>query len=338
MLTKQRKDWGNLRHPFPASQDACMPSPNVTRSRIVLEIAAEMVAGRDRDFQQASVLFRRPGNSDWQHRFASASTREGLDAVIRGEADLAMLNPAAALTVAYRGQGPFAQPQPVRTIAVIPSNDQFVFAVKSDTGLTMFEDIAAKRYPLRVSIRGQLDHCLQFMLEDIAAAAGFKFGDLAAWGGEIRREGSTPHPGDEKFQALENGEIDAIFDEAAESWLDGALDAGMTVLPLSEETVRKLEAMGYRRAVLKRDAFPKLLHDILTIDFSGWPIFVHAQAADKTVAQICAALEARKYLVLWDGEGPLPVERMCREAPDTPQDVPLHPAAEAFWRERGYLG
>jgi TRAP-type uncharacterized transport system substrate-binding protein len=33
----------------------------------------------------------------------------------------------------------------------------------------------------------------------------------------------------------------------------------------------------------------------------------------------------------------LPVERMAREALDTPQTVPLHPAAELYWRSRGYL-
>jgi hypothetical protein len=28
---------------------------------------------------------------------------------------------------------------------------------------------------------------------------------------------------------------------------------------------------------------------------------------------------------------------MCRDARDTPQLVPLHQAAERFWRARGYL-
>ena len=28
---------------------------------------------------------------------------------------------------------------------------------------------------------------------------------------------------------------------------------------------------------------------------------------------------------------------MAREAPDTPQLVPLHPAAERHWRRQGYL-
>ena len=58
---------------------------------------------------------------------------------------------------------------------------------------------------------------------------------------------------------------------------------------------------------------------------------------DDLVKRICAALEARKHLIPWQGEGPLPLERMCRETQETPQVVPLHPAAEAFWRERGYL-
>jgi TRAP-type uncharacterized transport system substrate-binding protein len=120
-------------------------------------------------------------------------------------------------------------------------------------------------------------------------------------------------------------------------WLDAALDAGMRILSLEESTVRKLEALGYRRAVLAQATFPRLPGDILTVDFSGWPIFVHAQAPDSLVTRICAALDARKHLIPWEHPGPLPVERMCREAPDTPQDVPLHPAAQRYWRECGYL-
>ena len=58
---------------------------------------------------------------------------------------------------------------------------------------------------------------------------------------------------------------------------------------------------------------------------------------DGIVRQLCAGLDARKHLIPWEQPGPLPVERMCLDAPDTPLDVPLHPAAERFWRERGYL-
>ncbi len=317
---------------------ALMASPIATRSLVVLEIAEEMVlTSPDRLFGQAKVLLRRQGTQEWPVCLFGSNTAEGIDAVVNGEAQLALINPAAPLNLAFRGTGPYNSPQPVRTIAVIPSLDQYVFAVKSDTGLETFEEIGTKRYPLRLSLRGEPNHCLHTMLDHIMAAAGFSIEDIKSWGGAARYEGTLPLPGGPRFQSLRRGDADAIFDEASDAWVDNALDAGMTMLPLSEATVRKLEAIGYRRALLKKEVFSRLPADVLTIDFSGWPIFVHSETSDELVGRICAALDARKDRIPWQGEGPLPIERMCRDAPDTPLDVPLHPAAKRFWRERGYL-
>jgi TRAP-type uncharacterized transport system substrate-binding protein len=322
------------------AQPASWANPITTRSKVVLEIASELVGGSDWSVRQAKVLLKsqaEKGKDAWALSLFGSGTLEGIDAVLDREADLAIVNPSTLLTLAFRGLGPYAQPQPVRTIAVIPSLDQFVFAVRRDTGLATFEDIAARRYPLKVSVRGIADHGVNIMLNDIAAAAGFSLADLRAWGGEVREEGMMPWPDGPKFQAVKSGALDAIFDEAFDVWGDAALDAGMTLLPLAETTVRKLEAIGYRRAVLQKSVFAKLPADVLTLDFSGWPIFVHAELPDMRVTQICAALDARKHLIPWQGDGPLPLARMCRDAPDTPLDVPFHPAAERFWRERGYL-
>jgi TRAP-type uncharacterized transport system substrate-binding protein len=175
------------------------------------------------------------------------------------------------------------------------------------------------------------------MFDDIAAAAGFSRDDIASWGGEVRKAGSVPWPNTETFKSLIRGDVDAIFDEAATYWVPQALDAGIKILPLAEATVVALEAMGYRRAILPRSTYHKLPQDVLSLDFSGWTVFVHAEADDDLVTQICAGLLARKARIPWEEPGELPVERMAREAPDTPQTVPLHPAAERFWRSRGYL-
>jgi TRAP-type uncharacterized transport system substrate-binding protein len=315
-------------------------NPNVTRSRLVLEIASEMAGGAVPDavpdYILPSVVLRH-SRSGQLTRFSSTSSADGIFAVARREADLAMINPAAVLAVARRGQGIFKEPMPVAAIAVIPSWDQFVFAVRPQTGLTRFEDIAAQKPKLRILMRGTPDHSLHHMFDDVAAAAGFSRHDIAQWGGDIQKRGSVPWPYTDTFRALIDGRVDAIFDEAAHSWVPQALDAGITLLPLAEATVQKLETKGYRRAVLPRAAYPKLPADVLTLDFSGWTVFVHAQADDDLVTQICASLDARKAQIPWEEPGPLPVERMAREAPDTPQMVPLHPAAEKFWKSRGYL-
>jgi hypothetical protein len=312
-------------------------NPIVTRSRVVLEIASEFVAVPGEERRQAKVLLRQQGTSEWAIGLFGSSTNEGVDEVASGESALAMINPSGALTVAYRGKGPYQWPQPVRLIAVIPSLDQYVFAVDKRLGLTHFEDIGVQRVPLKVSVRGQRDHCLHMILDHVMEASGFLPVDFKDWGGVLLHEGMYPQPGDAKFQALARGEINAIFDEAADYWLDAALDAGLTILALKDETMRKLEAMGYRRAIINKARYPRLPNDILTVDFSGWPIFVREDLAEDIVTKICAGLDKRKDMIPWEKPGPLPVERMCLDREDTPFDVPFHPAAERYWRSRGYM-
>ena len=88
---------------------------------------------------------------------------------------------------------------------------------------------------------------------------------------------------------------------------------------------------------MRKEIFPALPADVPTIDFSGWPIFVRADLSDERVTQNCAALIARKEVIAWQQPGPLPLSRMVRDEPDAPMGVPLHPAAERFWRAQGYL-
>jgi hypothetical protein len=64
---------------------------------------------------------------------------------------------------------------------------------------------------------------------------------------------------------------------------------------------------------------------------------VHADLDDYVVRAICVALETRKDVIPWDGSGPFPTDRACRNTPEAPYDVPLHPAAERCWRELGHL-
>lgn len=318
-----------------------MTNPNITRSRLVLEIASQMVGGNNPqanpDYLQAKAILRSAKDRGRTVTLFGSSTAEGIDAVTAREVDMAIINPACVLAVAARGMSIFKTPRPLRAITVIPSYDQFVFAVRRETGLKTFEEIAQRRLPLRVSMRGMQDHTLHHMFDDVAEAAGFSRDDLAAWGGGIRKEAALPHPGTAKFEALLRGEIDAIFDEGAQGWVNEVLDAGITILPLAEATVAKLEAMGYRRALMPKAVFAKLPQDILTLDFSGWTVFVHAETEDQIVTDICAALEGRKHSIPWDGVGALPLGQMCRETPETPQVAPLHPAAERYWRQRGYL-
>jgi hypothetical protein len=314
------------------------PATATIRSRVVLEIASELVGRRDQPYIQAKVLLRPArGDKEWRLALFGSSTTEGIEAVANGEADLAMTNPSAALSVAVRGTGMFKSPQPVRPIAVIPSYDLCLFGVRGDIGISHVEEIAERKLPLRLSLRGERDHYLQPMLADVLAASGCSLADIERWGGRIVYGGTLPYFNGPRFDAYRNGEIDAIFDESITNWCNDAPTVGMTFLQMREGTVRRLEAMGYRRGVIAKADFPNLREDVLTLDFSGWPILVRADAPDEFVTQVCEALVARADTIPWQCPGPLPVERMARDAPDTPQLVALHPAATRYWGAKGWL-
>jgi TRAP-type uncharacterized transport system substrate-binding protein len=256
--------------------------------------------------------------------------------VARGEVQLAIVNPSTILALAHRGTGPFKEALPVRTITVLPSHDQFLFALAERTGLRSLQDIRDQRYPLKVSVRAQPDHGGHVLINEVLGVYGFSMDDIVSWGGEIRRHPNIPT---NEPTAVERGEIDAIFDEAVANWAPAALEVGMHIVSLEEPVLQKLEAIGFRRARVSNEqysAFSKNV-DLVTLDFSGWAVFTFAAAPDDLVTMICAALEARRDRIPWEGEGPLPLDRMCIDAEEAPLPAPFHPAAEQFWRARGYI-
>ena len=133
------------------------------------------------------------------------------------------------------------------------------------------------------------------------------------------------------------GVIAAIFDEGASAWGNMALELGMDFLSLDEGILGQLEQSGLRRGTIAKTSFPKLAADVPTLDFSGWPIYTHANTPDQMVADFCRALEESKQSIPWAHDLPLPLANMVQDTPEGHLEVPLHPAAERFWRERGYL-
>jgi TRAP-type uncharacterized transport system substrate-binding protein len=306
------------------------------RSRLVLEVASEMVDQTDWPNRQARVSLRPQGGDRWTVNMIASDGPGALEQVARGEMHLAISNPAMYLALALRGTGPYKKPIALRAITIIPSPDQLAFAVTEKTGVKSLHDIRERRLPLRVSLRGQKDHALHPVVNEVLALAGFSLDDIVSWGGQVRYDDGLPIK-DNRFGAMRRGEVDMIVDEAVRGWANQALDAGMRILPLDEAMLTQLEALGLRRAFMPASRYPKLGKDLPTLDFSGFAVYTHADVPDEVITSICSALEARKDRIGWQEPGPLPLESMCRDTADGPLVIPLHPAAEKFWRERGYL-
>ena len=238
--------------------------------------------------------------------------------------------------MAVNGAGPFKEPIPLRSIFVLPQFDQFGFAVTEASGIKSFADLRDRKYPLRVSLRGQPDHSVHLVASQVLEMYGFSFADIEKWDGQVRLDNEFPN-GPNRIEAVARGEIDAVWDEALNMFGKRALELGMRFLPVDEPELQRLEAMGHRRVVIPRTQFPSMPEDVWTVDFSGWPVFCMESLSDDIVTAFCAAVEARKANVPWYGSGPMDLKAMVSDTIEAPVTIPLHPAAKRFWQEKGYL-
>jgi TRAP-type uncharacterized transport system substrate-binding protein len=318
------------------SQSFVSPRPATIRSQLMLETVSEMVSVRGYPYSQAQVKLRPQGGDAWSFSVFGSDAPGSIDQVVNREVDVAIVNPSVVLTLAYRGTGPYAKPLPVRAISVIPSRDWLGFAVTEATGLTSLADLKAKRYPLRVSVRAQRDHSVHLVVDQVLKVYGFSLSDLEEWGGRVfYDEGLPADP--ERIGRVKAGEIDAIFDEAVTRFIPPAVELGMGFLPIEQAERRKLAVLGIRTEAMPRSLFPMLPGDVPAVDFSGFPVFTHAETPESFVYDFSKALDARRDRIAYQQPGLLPTNVMCKDTPDGPLDVPLHPGAERYWREAGYL-
>lgn len=272
--------------------------------------------------------------------FGVGGSRANLMRVARQELSLLWINPNAPLSLAYHGRPPFTAPLPLRTIAVFPSWDAVVIAVHESTGITSIEEIGVRRYPLRVSTGSPIvppfdEDPTMLAVGALIGAAGFSLDDIRAWGGAVHSVSRPSHP--DRANLIDKGQVDAIFDEGVLSWGQFALERGFRLLPVEGKLRERVTAAGYDTIALTAARLPALRSAVSSVDFSGWPMIVHAEMADDVAYALCEAIEARQGVIPTDNFKPLDLAQICAASEETPHGAPLHPGATRFYRERGHL-
>lgn len=304
----------------------------------MLETVSELVAANEWRDKQVMIFMRPQGDSKWRTRFYASDGPDSVDMVVSGEADIAICNPGGVLGMALKGRGPYKTPLPLRAIMVMPQFDQLGFAVHPKTGLKTLGDLKRLRYPLRVSLRGQPDHSVHLICNQVLSAFGMSLADIVGWGGKVVYTEGMPN-GPDRLGAVARGELDAVWDEALPRFAADAIKLGMRFLPVDEPELRSLEEDGLKRAAITDQEYPGLGPDVWTIDFSGWPVFCLESAPQDMIYKFCAAMDNRKDRIPWEeAHGrPLPLDKLCKDSKEGPLYLPLHPGAERYWREVGYL-
>jgi TRAP-type uncharacterized transport system substrate-binding protein len=134
----------------------------------------------------------------------------------------------------------------------------------------------------------------------------------------------------ERLRSIAQRSLDAIFDEGISTvggWLDQALENGYEVPPLEPDTVKKLERMGYTKAVLPESRYRQFTDDVLSIDFSGWSLVTHRWLPNKLAYAAVATIDERQSVIPVDDDKPLDMRMLCSSTEKCPLQIPLHPGA-----------
>jgi TRAP-type uncharacterized transport system substrate-binding protein len=101
--------------------------------------------------------------------------------------------------------------------------------------------------------------------------------------------------------------------------------------------LQKLEKYGFKRARVDGGRVEGIKGPVTAVDFSGWPIVVHKKFPDELAYHIAGVLDKIRAEIPFDAPETPSMKQLCSNTEAGPLDFPLHPGAERFFREKGYL-
>lgn len=265
---------------------------------------------------------------------------EGPKWVAERKVDMAITTPDWFVKLALEGKPPFTRPLPLRMLAIFPHDDRMVFAVKRETQLRTLADIKERKYPLKLSTLPRTSwHPALWGAETVMAEYGITLDNIVEWGGTLL--GDRPRfMNIAGVKAVTEG-FDAVFDEAimTRRWKTLTEENDLKFLPIDREVMKRLEAKGWKAGTLSKGTFRGLDEDVPAVDFSNWALYCHADMQDELAYMTIEAIDEQKVEIknLYPDPhaamtGPVDMTKIGRNSP-----VPLHPGAERYYREKGYL-
>ncbi len=240
--------------------------------------------------------------------------------------DLAVL-PSDVQLDAVTGRGPFARQGPFPSLRAVLSAhvEPFALVVRADSGIRTAADLVGRRVNIGDAGSGH-----RLAMERVMEVLGLTRADFAL---------VTELPPGEQNDALCGGRVDAVVYAAGNPngiVQDAILRCGGRLVAMSGPPVEALLASHpeYTRAVIPAGLYPGHSVDIPTFGARA-TLVTTAAVPDDVVYEVARAVLERfdDFMRLNAAFAPLDPREIVRAA----NRAPLHPGAERYYRERGWL-
>jgi len=236
------------------------------------------------------------------------------------------------LVQAYDGIGPYSNDKPMnnlRLIANIESPNYVLVAINKKSGITDLAELRNAHRPLRVFTGGTGGDIANAVL----AYYGLSQQSIEAAGGHV---GNTDADLDNFDVAIGGGGGMTTAPEWRH-WPEIAQKFDVTWVQLPDELLTSLaqqrQKLGYKVGYTPYALFPGIDHPIRTLVRSGTVIYCRADAPDDFVYTVVKAMDEQQALLQWSNQlFSYNVHDVWKAG-----EVPLHPAAARYYKERGYM-
>lgn len=233
---------------------------------------------------------------------------------------------------AIDGQAPYKAPlKNLRAVGIVNTISALQFIIDNKTGITSIEQIKEKKYPLRVAVN-RAGSVMDVAGDALFKAYGFTYDDIASWGGKVMKI-----PGPETMSLWDAGQADAIIEISqypTSRFVELAQKHDLTLLAITGEQLDAVsKSMGMTPLTIKKGSYDFVKADSTTVN-TPVVLMTSADAPDELIENVCKAMvEHLDYL----RSVHVNLSTLTPEVIANGTIIPLHPAAEAYYKKIGAI-
>ncbi|WP_170840717.1 TAXI family TRAP transporter solute-binding subunit [Oceanobacillus limi] len=277
---------------------------------------------------------------------AESIRRENEDAVITVEPGGIVENPPTVGTnkipyglsysmtayAAYIGQEPYDKAyKDIRAVSVVIPANYYQFVVRDTFEYDSLDDVIEKQIPIRIAV-DQKGSAGEIITRSILRSYGITYDDIISWGGSVDHLG-----GSKSFELMADKRIDIAGDAVSvpsNDILEASTKMKLKMLSLSKETIDFVsEDLGLVPGTIEAGGYDFLEKNVATVNTPAL-LLVNKEVSDREVYQVTKAIYNNlEYLRTVHKE----FNNLKGENIIDVGEVPLHPGAEKFYREKGLI-
>ena len=250
--------------------------------------------------------------------------------VERGKADMG-LSQAMLYKAQMDSLEPYEKLPPARNLAALGYVGfvyQAYFLVKADSPLTSIEQMIAQKAPLRIAVSTK-SSTPELAARRLLAEYGVTYKDIESWGGKVFFVGFA-----EAESLVSDGHCDAYLGPVLGAVVQMVTTNEMRLLPWREEAIDAVCAQySYEKKTLPKGKYAFVTDDTPALAEANI-ILVRKDMADDLAYAIARAIAENVDAMRASGAA-----YTAFEPGELPSGVggPLHPGAERYYREQGWL-